>query len=368
MSIIIKKIVFVIHSLQAGGMERVVTEFANHFVGKKNIEIHIVLYGIKRDIFYKLNNKIHIHKPHFTFDNKRRLLSTIKTVLFLRKKINKLVPDTVVSFGEYWNNLVLMAVYGLKTPIYIADRSSPLKNLGSIQNSLRKWLYPKAAGLILQTQEAKAIYQNQFKKLNISVIGNPIREIDNINNIKRENIVLMVGRLIDSKHQDRLIKIFSKINKSDWKLVLVGGDAKKQKNKEKLTKLINGLKIENRIILAGSQKNVESYYLKSKIFVFTSSSEGFPNVIGEAMAAGLPVVAYDCVSGPSEIINNKEDGFLVPLYDDKMFQEKLEMLMKNEELRKIMGKRAVINIKRFDNEKISNEFLKTVLNKQQNIN
>ncbi len=357
-----KKIIFTIHSLQAGGMERVVSELANQFVNKKGLDIHIILFGIKRNIFYKINDHINIHQPKFKFDNSKRFISTLKTINYLRKKIYKLQPDTVLSFGEYWNNIVLLATYGLNLPIYIADRSTPLKNLGKAQDTLRKYLYPTAKGLILQTNKAKEIYQKQFKELNITVIGNPIREIENTNT-KRENIILMVGRLIDTKHQDRLIKIFSKIDKQDWKLVLVGGDAKKQKNKEILTKLIKELKLVGQVILAGNQEDVESYYLKSKIFAFTSSSEGFPNVIGEAMSAGLPVVAYDCIAGPSEMIRDGQNGYLIPLFDDKIFQKKLELLMRDDKLSIKIGDKAKRNIKRFDTKLISEKFLDVLLNR-----
>lgn len=352
-----------IHSLQAGGMERVVSELSNHFVGNEEIDVHIILYGIKRDIFYPINKNIKIHKPPFKFDNSRRIISTLKTISFLRKKIKVLKPDVVLSFGEYWNNLVLLATYGLNIPIFIADRSTPLKDLGRVQNILRKNLYPTATGLILQTEKAKQIYQKQYKSLNINVIGNPIREIEIKDSLKRENIVLMVGRLIQTKHQDRLIKIFSKINKPDWKLVIVGDNAKKQSNKEKLSKFIKKLNLKERVILAGNQKDVDKYFLKSKIFAFTSSSEGFPNVIGEAMSAGLPVVAYDCLAGPSEIISDNEDGFLISLFDDEEFQEKVEFLMNEDNLRQEMGNKAKNNIRKFETSKISDVYLKVILNK-----
>ena len=110
----------------------------------------------------------------------------------------------------------------------------------------------------------------------------------------------MVGRLIKTKHQDNLIKIFASINKKDWKLVIVGYDHLKQMNMEPLKKLALDHGLADRVVFAGKQSDVEKYYLSSKIFAFTSSSEGFPNAIGEAMAAGLPVVAYNCVAGPAE--------------------------------------------------------------------
>ena len=356
------KILITIHSLKVGGMERVASELANRFEGRKELEIHIILYGIKRDIFYTLNPNIVVHKPNFEFNNKNRTASTIKTLFFLRTKIKNLKPDTVLSFGEYWNNLVLLATIGLKVPIFIADRSTPLKNLGKVQNMLRKYLYPMAEGLIVQTEKASRIYKQRFKNLNIEVIGNPISKIDIQKIIQRENIILTVGRLIETKHIDRLIKIFSKLEVSNWKLVIVGANAKQQNTKEKLEKLVNYLKVKDQVIFAGNQKDVTGYYLKSKIFAFTSSSEGFPNVIGEAMSAGLPVVAYDCIAGPSEIITDGDDGFIIPLFDDVLFQQKLEFLMKDDNSRNLMGLKAIENSKRYDSKTISSQFLKAILN------
>jgi len=350
-----------IPSLQAGGMERVMSELAVYFAKDKNIELHLILYGITREIFYTVPHNCIIHKPTFKFTNKQRLLSTLKTLSFLRKKIKEVNPVTVLSFGEYWNNFVLLATLGLKIPIYVSDRSQPDKSLGRVQDTLRKWLYPKTAGVILQTQKAKEIYLKEFKNLNINVIGNPIRRIGNTKNEVKENQILMVGRLIASKHQDRLIQIFANIKHPNWKLVLVGYDHLKQTMSERLKELIQKLQLEDSVILAGKQSDVESYYLKSKIFAFTSSSEGFPNVIGEAMSAGLPVIAYDCVAGPSEMIHDSENGYLIPLFNDTVFQEKLKYLMENEAIRDKMGMKAKKSINRFNKELICQQFLDFVM-------
>ena len=351
------KIALLIHSLQAGGMERVMSELATDFAQKDDLEVNLVLFGINREIFYQIPSTISIHKPDFTFNDKQRFISTLKTVLFLRRTLKEIQPDTVLSFGEYWNNLVLLSTLGLSVPVFVSDRSQPDKSLGKLQDRLRKWLYPKTTGVILQTQKAKEIYEKRYKNLKIKVIGNPIRSIESKNNIKRENQILMVGRLIRSKHQDRLIRIFAKINDPDWKLVLVGYDHLKQKNSVVLKQLIKDLQMEDKVVLAGKRADVEKYYLQSKIFAFTSSSEGFPNVIGEAMSTGLPVVAYDCVAGPSEMIIDAENGYLIPLFDDELFSEKLQLLMNNESIRNKMGARAKASIQRFNKEKISPQFL-----------
>jgi glycosyltransferase involved in cell wall biosynthesis len=347
--------------MQAGGMERVMAELAGYFAQKSEVKVHLILYGINRDIFYPIPASVMVHKPAFTFNDNRRFFSTVKTLIYLRRTVKSIHPDTVLSFGEYWNSFVLIATRGLKYPVFVSDRSQPDKSLGKKQDSLRKWLYPFAKGIIAQTEKAKQIYQSLYRHENIVVIGNPIREIQHTVAVERENIVLMVGRLIESKHQDKLIELFVKINKPDWKLIIVGYDHLKQHNMIRLQTLVKELGATDKVILAGKQSNVEQFYLKSRIFAFTSSSEGFPNVIGEAMAAGLPVVAFDCVAGPSEMITDNENGYLIPLFDYKLFQEKLSVLMNDDLLRTNMGLKANQSIRKFDVEHIGNRFFKFVL-------
>lgn len=350
------KICLVIPSLQAGGMERVMSEIAWNFSKRKNVELHLIMFGRNRDIFYNIPDNIIIHKPEFIFDDKHRTLSTLKTIFFIRKEIKKINPDRILSFGEIWNSFVLLSLFGTKYKVYISDRCRPNKSFGRFHDFLRKKLYSKAEGVIAQTNKAKEIYSQQFHNENIVVIGNPIREINNFKKIERENIVVSVGRLIDTKNFDQLINIFNNTDNDNWKLIIVGGDAIKQKNSVTLQKMIDDLKLSEKVILAGTQKDVESYLLKSKIFAFTSSSEGFPNVVGEAMSAGLPVVSYDCIAGPSDMINNGENGYLIPLFDQDMFKEKLNYLMNHAEIISQMSENAKLSIKKFSTENICEKY------------
>lgn len=352
-----------IPSLQSGGMERVMSELASHFVDKEEVEIHLVLYGKSRQIFYSVPGSIKIYKPKWPFNNDQRFLSTARTLSWLRRTVKSIKPDTVLSFGEYWNSFVLLALKGTGYPVYVSDRCKPDKNLGRVHERLRSLLYPKAAGIVAQTEFAKKYYLSKGLNENIRVIGNPIREIHPKNgSVTRENIVLTVGRLIDTKHHDRLISIFSQIDRNDWKLIIVGGNAIKQDGESRLKEQIQSLGLKDRVELTGTVSNVEDYYLKSKIFAFTSSSEGFPNVVGEAMAAGLPVVSYDCNAGPSEMIQNYENGYLVELFDDDEFKKRLTQLMEDDALRKRLGKNSEESINKFDKKNISEKFFNFILN------
>lgn len=345
----------VIPSLQSGGMERVMVQLAEYFLSKRH-EVHMVLYGRRPEIFYPIPPSLIIHKPKFTFNNRWRFYYTLLTLLFVRRTIKSIHPDSILSFGELWNSFVLLATLGLKYPVYVSDRCQPDKRLGKIHGALRKWLYPKSAGVICQTETARQIYQSMFPRANFHVIGNPIRHIEIGRKIIRENIILSVGRLIHTKHFDELIQIFAEINVSDWKLVIVGDDALKQQNKEKLAALINNLGMQDRITLAGKRTDVDEFYTRAKIFAFTSSSEGFPNVIGEAMSAGLPVIAYDCIAGPAEMIEHGQTGFLVPLHNKELFKNYLLDLICDESKRKNMGEKSREKIKAFSAENIGKKF------------
>ena len=354
-------ICLVIPSLQAGGMERVMSEIATFFSRREELETHLVLYGKSRETFYNVPENIITTVPTFRFNSKWRLFYTLKTILFLRKTIMKINPGSILSFGEIWNSFVLLSLFGLRYPVFVSDRCQPGKKLGKINELLRRILYPRASGIIAQTQRAEEFYRIHLHFNNIKVIGNPIKTINNRKNIVRENIVLSVGRLIDTKHHDRLIELFTDISMPGWQLVIVGYDHLKQNTHEKLKRIIDLKNAGDYIKLEGKQTDVEAYYLKSKIFASASSSEGFPNAIGEAMSAGLPVIAIDCVAGPSELITGGLNGFLIPVNDYDLFKEKLEVLMSDEQLREQLGTEARKSITSFSPEAIGSKYLDFIL-------
>ena len=106
-------------------------------------------------------------------------------------------------------------------------------------------------------------------------------------------------------------------------------------------KMLDNLSIDKkRCHLNASLVSVEDEYLKSSILVQPSRTEGFGLVIVEAMACGLPVVAFDCENGPRSIISDGEEGFLIPAFDVDKFAERLKRLMRNESLRIRMGQKG----------------------------
>lgn len=358
------RICLLIPSLELGGMERVMSELINEFAKSNSMEVHLVLYGITRGIFYSVPSMVRVHKPPFHFNDRWRTFYTVRTMWYLRRELQAIAPDSILSFGEIWNNFVLLSTLGMHLPIFVSDRSSPAKKLPLIQEGLRALLYKRAKGVIVQTQAARAIYARKFVKADVCVIGNPIRAIHPPESVHRENIVLSVGRLIESKHHESLIRLFLKLSIPGWRLVIIGDDAQKQKVKAKLETLIQHMGGGQKVTLAGTQRDVDGFYLKSKIFASMSSSEGFPNVLGEAMAAGLPVIAFDCVAGPSELITDGENGFLVPLFDYDSYEKKLRSLMTDEQLRVSFGNEAKERVKRFSTNTVAQQYHDFILDNE----
>ncbi|MCC5921018.1 MAG: glycosyltransferase [Cyclobacteriaceae bacterium] len=351
----IYKIACIIHSLGIGGMERVMAILLNHFAAKSQVELHCILIGRKRETLQSIDESIVIHRPAWEFDNQKRTLHTFKTIGFIRSTVKSIQPDTILSFGELWNNLVLIALLGSRIPVYIADRSQPNKNLGIVQNALREILYRTATGFIAQTEKAELIARKKNWNDNRKIIGNPIPPMLG-NPEDKSKIVLTVGRLIKTKNVDFLIKAFHQVDALSWSMKIVGGNAKNLNLLEDYQQLVEELQLGNTVNLMGEQQNVAIHFQEAAIFAFASSSEGFPNALGEAMAAGCACIAYDCVAGPSDIIDDGINGFLVPLGEEEQYIKKLRWLMEDEALRIRFGKAAQEKMKQFEASKIAEKF------------
>lgn len=130
---------------------------------------------------------------------------------------------------------------------------------------------------------------------------------------------------------------------------------------------INKLGLEKSFLLKGAVKNIQDKYLESSIYIMSSRYEGLPMVLLEAMACGLPVVSFDCPCGPKDIIRDNEDGFIIKFGNIEKMAEKIEELIFNEEKRKLFGKNAKNNVRRFSENEIMNrwkELFENLINKK----
>jgi len=352
----IKKIVLVLPSLHAGGMERVMSELAFFFTTKKNAEVHLILLGID-DKFYSLPQSVTVHEPSFAFNKKNILLETAKTMLYLRKTINGIKPDSVLSFGEMYNSFVLIGTLFTKHQIFVSDRSKPDKNWGKFHHLLRNVFYRRAAGIIAQTEMAAQIMTKRLNHSNIKVIGNPINMINSTRLEPRKNIILSVGRMIKSKRFDLLIKLFSQTSNENWELHILGDGPERQT----IEAVVYSMNLSNKVTLLGAKKDVAPFYAQSKIFAFTSNSEGFPNVLGEAMSAELAPITFNFIAGASDLIEHNINGLLIPMDDEKLYIEGLNKLMNDNSLVDKFSIESKKSISKFSTNIIANEYYNFIL-------
>ncbi len=347
------KIAFLIPSLEAGGAERVVATLANSLVITYDVTI-IVLY--KSPIFFKLNPDINIiycgDEYQAVYSLKHSITSHLKFIRTIIKIIKSNNIRLLIGFMTTPNIYAVIAAKYSGIRSIISERVHPKYTEASkVWFSVRRHLYPFADKLVIQTQDIADYFSRFIKEKNMQIILNPLnpeliskRDITN-----KENIILNVGRLNYQKNQDMLIRAFSNINPIDWKLIIVG-DGKELANYKRL---INELETADKVILTGNVEDVSDYYNKSKIFAFTSRYEGFPNALTEAMYFGLASIATDCPSGPSDLITNEENGFLIPSENQKALEDKLRLLMSNSPIREKMGKAAMNDTDKFKIENIS---------------
>jgi GalNAc-alpha-(1->4)-GalNAc-alpha-(1->3)-diNAcBac-PP-undecaprenol alpha-1,4-N-acetyl-D-galactosaminyltransferase len=342
------KIAFLITSLNSGGAERNLVNLVNSFNLK--YEVHLILF-YNEPKFYKLDKGIVIHHLDEKYSPSKNVFQSVKQNISFLWKIRTIFKSNkynlVISFTTNVNILSLFAAKTLLIPCIISERNNPEVYVpNTFWRILRNLSYPFADTLIVQTAFIKRFYKKIVPQDKIIVIPNPIDE--NLYSLRktyneRQNIILTVGRIDSNKNQRVLIEAFANLNTETWKLVIAGDGVLKEEYK-KLTKTLG---IADKVDFVGNVQNIWDYYNQAKIFAFTSNSEGFPNALLEAMSFGLPCISTDCPSGPSEIIVNDENGFLIEANKKEQLENKLSKLISNPEICNQFSQNAIKYTQKF---------------------
>ena len=223
-------------------------------------------------------------------------------------------------------------------------------------------MYALADAVCVQTNEMKSFYPQYLQK-KMYVLENPL-DFDEMQKQcvgqknEKQNTIISIGRLERQKDFPTLLKAFAKVCPDFplWNLKIYG----QGNRKEEFEKMIRELHLEERIELCGVTHTPFLEMKKAKIFVLSSFFEGFPNVLCEAMYAGLPCIATRCECGPSELIDNGKNGFLVPIQDVDKMAEQLKILMENNQMCEEMGSKAKESVMRLEKSQISERWLQMV--------
>ncbi|MDB4165545.1 glycosyltransferase family 4 protein [Gammaproteobacteria bacterium] len=250
--------------------------------------------------------------------------------------------DVAVSFITNVNVAAIIAGLLAKVPIIVCERSDPFViPISRFWRILRALTYPFSQHVIIQTSELLEKFKrsNVTYKNKLTVIPNSIPSVflkDPLI-ISSSRRILAVGRLSKEKQFDHLIIAFSEILCSENWIVEIFGEGEEREN---LQRLIESLGLSRQIFLRGATLNIENIYKTGDIFCLTSKYEGFPNALLEAMVSGCAVVCYASPCGPSEMLDNGENGILINLNDIRALSDGIEKLMLDDSLRQELGERS----------------------------
>lgn len=365
------RLLYFIPSLNnSGGTERIITAKVNWLV-ENGYEITILTSEKQSGTpFFYLNPKINIINLDIDFNGDFNKSFIKKVYKHFKKKIKykKLVKnylaehpqDILISLcgkeldfvSKFKNKSKVIAELHFNKNYKINFQKD--NNRGFVYSILGKLLTRKMINktkkldkLIVLTKADKKEWETSNK--NVIQIYNGL-DVRKNKNFDQYNKVISVGRLTPQKGYDRLIKAWKEVKKkhSDWHLDIYGeGDLF-----DSLQELVEVNKLRDVVSLKGVSVNVINEMHHSSFFVMSSVFEGFPMVLLEASSQGLPIISYDCPTGPSEIIENGKNGFLVEEGNIEELAKMINEMINNKELRRKMSIEAHRKYDEFNFEKI----------------
>ncbi len=313
------RIVLVTGSMGVGGAERVLALLANSWVHKGWNVYVIDLSGGRIPNAYKLDPKVVFIMQRNISSNGSKFhkgFNRIRRICWLRNTLKSLTPNLVIAFANYTSLITSIGMTGLSIPLILTERADPHgRYYGLWWDLFHRVFYRRAGALVAVSQAALDYFSPKVYKHGL-VIPNPVppppcRSIAEDGNIAISGYKRMIGmgRLDQVKGFDRALEAFGMVFQKhpDWRFEIWGEGV----DRERLEAILVKAGLSNVARLCGHTEDPYGVMLGADLFVLSSHTEGFPNVLCEAMATGVPVISFDCSSGPREIIRDGIDGLLV---------------------------------------------------------
>ena len=361
-----KRIVYTVTDLSAsGGIGRVLINKTNWLVNSGEYDVSIITEGAKQS-FYQVDSRIKIYplnikKPYSKYiiiRIYRFLIFQIRYWLNLSRLLRKINPDVLISANAS-DFYILPFVHRRSKKIYefhwiVSQLSEDKNRLKKVVSWVMDIVGNRYDSLVLLTQQDKDHISNKWN--NVKVIANPCSFICDTPARLLDNHAIAVGNLFHVKGFSRLLDVWSIVHQRypDWTLSIYGDGYLR----EELQSKINDLSLTNVVKLEGKVADIKNAYLQSSLSLISSYEESFSLTLLEAHTCGLPVIAFDCPWGPSELITQGVDGFLIPDGDIKAFADKVCLLIENEKLRKEMGYNALNNSKSYAEDKVMAQWVR----------
>jgi len=349
------RIDFIISSLQGGGAERVMV-IMSEYLSSIGYDVRIIIFS---DVVkYQLPEEIAL----IVLDTKSAQNHLLRSVINLRKyyKIKDNRPNIMVSFITKNNLIAILVSKMLAIPLLACEHSNFFRNQSPVfLSKITKTFFYRFADQITVLTTFDLPYYKKYG-IDVKVLPNPstFKPTSNTKN-KREKIILAVGGLdrYHIKGFDNLLEVMAPILKSnkEWKLKFVGGG---EKGKVFLSQMAEDKGITENVIFTGFREDVANIMKESNIFVLSSRIEGMPMVLLEAMSQGMACIAYNCKTGPSDIIESNFDGLLIEDQNIEAMRAGLQLLIDEEALRNKLRSNAVKSVSKFSIQSIGDKWIK----------
>jgi len=319
------------------GTERVLFNIIEHLLSNDLNKVTLVLCSSKKELIFGLEKlPIQIVFLNQDLQNDSRL-GLAKYYINIGLKINKYFS----ALDRKMEHVVLSSNYMLGALVYFSGKSN--KNIRFIScehfsfhisgffSKFIRSIYYKNVSVVLLTEKDCEIVNNKYSPKICICIPNAI-PFDLHEYVDNTKTILSIGRLTYQKGFDLLIDSFSLISEKypDWTLKIIGDD---YGDKQLLLDKIDQFNLKN-VFIFPSTSNIQDEYKNAAFYVMSSRFEGLPMVLLEAMAFGLPLVSFDCPTGPSEVVDD-DNGILVPDGNIELLADAIELLINNSELRKM---------------------------------
>jgi GalNAc-alpha-(1->4)-GalNAc-alpha-(1->3)-diNAcBac-PP-undecaprenol alpha-1,4-N-acetyl-D-galactosaminyltransferase len=354
-----RRIVIIVGSIAAGGAERVAATMANAWCNSGD-EVRLVsTYLGARAAAYPIHPGVSVVLLSEAMPGSRLWPPIVRKIRALYRLLRSIEPDVIISLLTNVNVLTILAHANSGIPLIISERTDPLhdRELPSVLRLARTLCYRFADALVVQSTAAAQRYGARLPGVvRTVVIHNPLpaQLADGSSRAQQDGAggcVIAMGRLTPEKGYAKLIDAFAAALGDDrsWQLRIWGDGPLR----EDLQSRVDRLQLADRVQLCGLTDQPWPALAAGQIFVLSSEYEGFPNAMLEAMALGLPCIAFDCPSGPRELADAGRAAMLIPPGDVGALATALRALARDRALRTALGERAAAFVRgRFAQESI----------------